>query len=88
LPDTSNLLNWAFNAFFGWLIPLGATIMVFALVGWLLAMLLFIVPTWRICSRAGFPGALSLLHIIPVIGTLVLMAILAFSDWPKGEARR
>jgi len=88
LPDRSNLLDWAFNALFGWLVPLGAALALIAIAGWLLAMLLFIVPTWRICARAGFSGALSLLHLVPVVGTLVVMAILAFSDWPKGEARR
>jgi uncharacterized membrane protein YhaH (DUF805 family) len=88
LPDPTNFLDWAFNALFGWLIPLGATLALIALAGWVLAMLLVIVPTWRICTRAGFSGALSLLHLVPVVGTLVVMAILAFSDWPNGEARR
>ena len=31
-------------------------------------------------------GALSLFHLVPVIGSFVVMAILAFSDWPNGEA--
>jgi uncharacterized membrane protein YhaH (DUF805 family) len=45
-----------------------------------------IIPTWRICVRAGFSGAWSLLHLIPVIGSFIVMAILAFGDWPNGEA--
>lgn len=88
MPDANNFLDWAFNALFGWLIPLGATLVLIALAGWVLTMLLVIVPTWRICTRAGFSGALSLLHLVPVVGSLVVMAILAFSDWPNGEARR
>jgi uncharacterized membrane protein YhaH (DUF805 family) len=50
--------------------------------------LLIIIPTWRVFRRAGFSGALSLLHLVPGIGMLVVMAILAFSTWPAGEARR
>jgi hypothetical protein len=49
--------------------------------------LVLIVPTWRICTRAGFSGAWSLLHLLPMIGSFIVMAILAFGDWPTGEAR-
>ena len=48
--------------------------------------LFLIIPTWRICTRAGFSGALSLFHLVPVIGWMIVMAMLAFSDWPNGEA--
>jgi len=48
--------------------------------------LVLIIPTWRICTRAGFSGALSLFHLVPVIGSFIVMALLAFSDWPNGEA--
>ena len=57
------------------------------LVIYLIAVLLFIIPTWRILRRAGFAGALSLLHLVPVIGTLVVMTILAFTTWPAGEVQ-
>ena len=53
----------------------------------LLVALLLIIPTWRICVRAGFSGALSLLHLVPFVGAFVIMAILAFNDWPAGESR-
>jgi hypothetical protein len=43
--------------------------------------LLFIWPAWRICSRAGFPGALGLLIVVPV-ANLVLLYVLAFVEWP------
>ena len=36
---------------------------------------------WRILSKAGMQGALSLLNLIP-FGTIVILCILAFSDWP------
>ena len=46
------------------------------------SMLLVVVwPVWRICSRAGFPGALSLLILVP-IGNLFLLFFLAFAEWP------
>jgi hypothetical protein len=50
--------------------------------------LLLIIPTWRILTRAGFAGALSLFHLVPLLGMLVVLAILAFTTWPAGEARR
>jgi len=52
----------------------------------LVGALLLIIPTWRILQRAGFSGALSLLHLLPVVGTFVVLAILAFATWPAGEA--
>ena len=38
-------------------------------------------PAWRICSRAGFPGALGLLIVVPCLN-LVLLYVLAFAKWP------
>jgi hypothetical protein len=43
---------------------------------------IFIVPAWRIASRAGFPGALSLLIVIPIIN-IVLLWVFAFVKWPR-----
>lgn len=43
---------------------------------------LVIVPLWRICTRAGFNGALSLLVLIPWLGVLVVGAVLSFAAWP------
>ena len=40
---------------------------------------------WRILDKAGYSGALSLLLLIPFVNGiifLVLLAILAFSEWP------
>jgi uncharacterized membrane protein YhaH (DUF805 family) len=37
---------------------------------------------WRIFSKAGFNGALSLLNLIPGIGSLICVLILAFGRWP------
>jgi hypothetical protein len=71
-----------------WLIGLGTLAIIGLLVFHLLLALLLIIPTWRICTRAGFSGAVSLFHLVPVIGPLIVMAILAFNTWPNGEARK
>ena len=70
----------------GWLLTLGSVVLLFLVIGHVVLSLLLVIPTWRIFVRAGFSGALSLLHFVPVVGVLVIMAILAFSDWPAGEA--
>ena len=46
-----------------------------------LGLLLLIIPFWRICQRAGFHPALSLLVAIPYVGILLLMALLALAHW-------
>jgi hypothetical protein len=69
-----------------WLLGLGS-LLVFGIIAVHLVMaLVLIIPTWRICTRAGFSGALSLFHLVPLIGPFIVMAVLAFSDWPNGEA--
>ncbi len=69
-----------------WLLGLGSLLIFGIVVVHLLTALVLIIPTWRICTRAGFSGALSLLHLVPLIGPFIVMAVLAFSDWPNGEA--
>ncbi len=39
-----------------------------------------ILPFWFICKKAGFSPWLSLLNIVP-FGGLILIYVLAFSDW-------
>jgi uncharacterized membrane protein YhaH (DUF805 family) len=50
-----------------------------------LLILLFLIFTvfclWRIFTKAGLSGALSLLIFIPGIGSLVVLCVLAFADW-------
>jgi hypothetical protein len=69
-----------------WILGLGTLFLVAILIGHLLLALVLIIPTWRICTRAGFSGALSLFHLVPFIGSFIVMAMLAFSTWPNGEA--
>ena len=57
-------------------------IMVFAILGFVvLGLLLAIIPWWKICTKAGFPGALSLLMLVP-IANIILPFYIAFTDWP------
>lgn len=43
-------------------------------------------PLWRIFSRAGLAPALSLFVFVPLVGGLIVLAVLAFSRWPATEA--
>ena len=86
MPDPWIVLAWLLNSGVGWLLTLGSVVLFFLVIGHVVLALLLVIPTWRIFVRAGFSGALSLLHFVPVVGLLVIMAILAFSDWPAGEA--
>jgi hypothetical protein len=44
-------------------------------------MAIVIIPLWRICTKAGLAGALSLLVILWPIGLFILLYIIAFSNW-------
>lgn len=37
---------------------------------------------WRIFTKAGYNGALSLLNLVPGVGQLICLIILAFGRWP------
>jgi uncharacterized membrane protein YhaH (DUF805 family) len=50
---------------------IGLAVTVFVIILW-----------WRIFSRAGYSGALSLLILIPGVGALIMLLILAFGEWP------
>ena len=54
----------------------------------LIALILIIVPLWRICRRAGFSPALSLLAVIPGIGLLIVAAVLGLAEWPRARDRQ
>ncbi len=69
-----------------WILGLGSFLLFGILLLHLLVALVLIIPTWRIFVRAGFSGALALSHLVPLIGSFIVMAVLAFSAWPNGEA--
>ncbi len=39
-----------------------------------------VIPYWKIFSKAGFAGALSLLMLVPLVNLIVLYVV-AFSEW-------
>ena len=41
----------------------------------------FIFCLWRIFTKAGMAGALSLIAIVPMVGPIIVLCILAFSKW-------
>ena len=41
---------------------------------------------WRIFSKAGYNPALSLLNLVPGVGPLICLCILAFGRWPIEDA--
>ena len=53
------------------------------LIFYLIFATLFIVPLWKICARAGFNGALSLLALIPWLGLVIVGGVLSFSAWQQ-----
>jgi glycopeptide antibiotics resistance protein len=51
-----------------------------------LAMIIFpIFCFWRIFTKAGYNGAMALLCLIPGIGMIIVLCILAFGTWPAGQ---
>lgn len=46
----------------------------------LLLIPVLVIPYWRIFSKAGFSGALSLLMLVPLVN-LVILYYVAFSRW-------
>jgi hypothetical protein len=47
--------------------------------------LLYIIPLWKIISKAGYSGFWSLLSVVPVIN-LIMLWVFAFSAWPRERA--
>jgi hypothetical protein len=68
-----NHLNHMANAFAG-------MIGIFIFIG-LIFTAIVIIPIWRILSRIGISGIFSLFLIIPWLGPLILLYVVAFSDW-------
>lgn len=42
----------------------------------------FLVPAWRITQKAGFPGPLALLMLIPLVN-IIMVWVFAFVKWPN-----
>ncbi len=54
----------------------------FGLLWMLFFLVLVLLPFWRICTKAGYSGWLSLLVLIP-LANLIFLYFLGFSDWPS-----
>lgn len=49
---------------------------------WMIVMgIIVVIPFWRICKKAGYPGPLALLVLIPLVN-LAFFYFLAFANWP------
>ncbi len=55
-------------------------LLVLAIMGGLVV-LLVVLPFWKIFTKAGFSGWLSLFMIVPLVGVFALF-YLAFAEWP------
>ena len=52
----------------------------------LIVLSIYVVPVWRIVSKAGFPGAFALLALVPVVN-IVMLWVFAFVTWPHERVR-
>ena len=54
---------------------------------WMLVIaVVVVIPAWRICQRAGYPGFMGLLILIPLLN-LALLYFLAFANWPAVDRK-
>jgi hypothetical protein len=78
-PDTQSTDIYIYGAHYH-LLPLALCALVIALI--------VIIPYWKIFGKAGFPRALGILMVIPLVN-LILLYVLAFSQWrvlpPRAE---
>jgi hypothetical protein len=63
----------------------GELVLVFLVL--LLPSFLFLVPAWRILTKAGYPGHLSLLLLVPIVNVMGLF-LFAFAEWPLERRAR
>lgn len=47
---------------------------------------IFVIPYWKIFSKAGFAGALSLLMLVPLVN-LIMLYVIAFSEWKMNPGK-
>jgi hypothetical protein len=58
----------------------------FAFLWVLIVGLIIVLPFWKIFTKAGFPGPLAILVIIPLVNILMIF-FLAFAEWPALKGR-
>ncbi len=47
----------------------------------------FIFCLWRIFTKAGYSGAMALIALLPGLGPIICLCILAFGNWPALRGR-
>jgi hypothetical protein len=47
-----------------------------------LVLSIYIVPVWRVLSKAGYSGAWSILSFVPILN-IVMLWVFAFTTWPR-----
>jgi hypothetical protein len=60
---------------------IAAAILLLIPIIFVIAVAIVMIPCWFILKKAGFSPWLSLLCILPSLGTLVLLYVLAFAEW-------
>jgi uncharacterized membrane protein YhaH (DUF805 family) len=65
----------------------GTIIMILGIVVGLAVFVFFMYCYWKICAKAGYSGAMSLLNLVPFVGSIILVCILAFGKWPAIQDR-
>jgi uncharacterized membrane protein len=60
---------------------LGLPELLVILVTLVVAAVIFVLPFYKIFSKAGYPGLLCLTMIVPLLNVIMLL-FLAFSEWP------
>ncbi len=48
---------------------------------YVIGVIVFVIPFWKIFEKAGFNPVFSLVMVIPIVN-LVALYVLAFADWP------
>lgn len=56
-------------------------LVLFVIMGGVIGALITVIPFWKICAKAGFPGPLALLMLVP-IANIILPFYIAFAEWP------
>ncbi|HEU0002741.1 MAG TPA: hypothetical protein VFQ36_17665 [Ktedonobacteraceae bacterium] len=60
---------------------IGAGVILASVIGGLIGLIFAVIIWWRIFSKAGYSGARSLWLFVP-IANLIVIIMLAFSEWP------
>jgi uncharacterized membrane protein YhaH (DUF805 family) len=50
---------------------------------WVVLITVTMVPSWQILRRTGLSPWLSLLSFVPMIGTILILWIIAYRKWPN-----